>query len=348
MSEQASQDLNPDPVDALFVPKLSVAMITYNHEKFIGQAIESVLTQETAFPIELVIGEDCSTDKTRQIVKHYAEARPDIVRPLLHESNLGVGENLMAVFAACRGEYIAVLEGDDYWIDPLKLKKQVELLESNPEYSMCGTVARDVIVSSDGSECEAGIFPHRNTKSLYYLEDVLTMYPFRTLTFLFRNGLVTFPQWLSKVSSCDVCILALHAEKGPIAYLDDVTGAYRIHDGGVYRGSSSLDRYKATRIMIDALGEHLSGRHARIWVRRGFYFLEEFCLEGVANDQLVEVKKIFRESFKRFVLCMPISYLKLGISVYGGHKFVLAWNQVTKRLAIRSRIRRLVARLKRI
>ena len=346
MSEQAPQDLDPPSVDSSPVPKVSVAMITYNHEKFIGQAIESVLMQETDFPIELVIGEDCSTDNTRQIVKHYAEARPDIVRPLLPEKNLGPGQNLMAVLAECRGEYIAILEGDDFWTDLLKLKKQVGLLDSNPEYSMCGTAARDVIVDPDGGEQKAGLFPHRNTKSLYNLEDVLAAYPFRTLTFLFRNELVKFPEWLSRVTNCDICILILSAEKGPIAYLDDVTGAYRIHDGGIWRGSTPLDRYEATRIRREVLSKHFSGRHAKILRRRDFQFLEELCLEGGDSSQLVEVKKIFRESLNRFVFSMPISYLKLGVSVYGGHKLVLVWNRFTKRLAIRTRIRRLLERHK--
>jgi hypothetical protein len=213
---------------------------------------------------------------------------------------------------------------------------------------MCGTAARDVIVDVDGGEQKAGLFPHRNTKSLYNLEDVLAAYPFRTLTFLFRNELVKFPEWLSRVTSCDICILVLCAEQGPIAYLNDVTGAYRIHDGGIWRGSSSLTRYKAARIMLEALGERFSGRHAKIWARHGFQFLEEFCLEAVANGYELEAKEMYYESFRRSAFSMPISYLKLGVSIYGGHKFVLVGNQLTKRMAIRTRIQRLLGKLKRV
>jgi glycosyltransferase involved in cell wall biosynthesis len=346
MNEQVSTSLEPDSPDAPPVPKVSVAMITYNHEKYIAQAIESVLMQQTSFPIELVIGEDCSTDNTRQVVKHYAKARPDIVRPLLHENNLGVGRNLLDVFASCRGEYIAILEGDDFWTDPLKLQKQVDLMESNPEYSLCGTTARAVTVSVDGEEHQAGTFPACSTESVLNLEDVLAAYPFRTLTFLIRSGLVKFPEWLSRITSCDVCIVLLCAEKGPIAFLNDITGTYRFHDGGIWSGSSPVARYSAARIMLDSLNEHFSGRHAKIFGRRGFQFLEEFCLEGIASGRLVEVKKMYRESFRRFAFCVPISYLSLGVSIYGGHKYVLAWNQVTKRLAIRTRIRRLLGSLK--
>ena len=109
-------------------PTVSVAVITYNHEKFIGQAIESVLMQETAFVVELVIGEDCSTDGTRRIVQAYAEKYPNVIRALLPEKNLGMARNYDAVWQACRGKYIAWLEGDDYWRTPQKLQKQVALM----------------------------------------------------------------------------------------------------------------------------------------------------------------------------------------------------------------------------
>src|ERR1017187_10207934 len=95
-------------------PKVSVLMITYNHEKYIAQAIESVLMQKTNFPFELVIGEDCSTDGTGAIVAEYSRKYPEIIRAHLRERNLGALENFRALFRACRGKYLALLEGDDY------------------------------------------------------------------------------------------------------------------------------------------------------------------------------------------------------------------------------------------
>ena len=134
---------------------VSVAMITYNHEQFIAQAIESVLMQETAFVVELVIGEDCSTDGTRRIVQAYAAKYPNVIRALLPEKNLGMARNYQAVWQACGGKYIAWLEGDDYWRTPQKLQKQVALMEANPHYSMCGTKTQFVTTSSDGAEEDA-------------------------------------------------------------------------------------------------------------------------------------------------------------------------------------------------
>jgi glucosyltransferase len=113
-------------------------MITYNHEPYIKQAIESVLMQRCNFPIELVIGEDCSKDETNRICEEYAKDNP-IINLLTSLSNLGMMPNLIRTLDACNGKYIAMLEGDDYWIDPLKLQKQVDFLEANEEYGLCCT-----------------------------------------------------------------------------------------------------------------------------------------------------------------------------------------------------------------
>ena len=112
---------------------VSVLMITYNHENFIREAIEGVLMQKTDFPIELIIGEDCSTDGTRKIVMEYASKYPDIIRPLLPDSNLGMMKNFIETMQAATGKYIALCEGDDYWTDPYKLQKQVDILNKLPD-----------------------------------------------------------------------------------------------------------------------------------------------------------------------------------------------------------------------
>src|SRR5205809_2060265 len=138
-------------------PTVSVAMIAYNRERFIAQAIESVLMQETAFVVDLVIGEDCSTDGTRRIVQAYAAKYPNVIRAFVPEKNLGMAKNYETVWWACRGQYIARLEGADYWRTPQKLQKQVALMEANPHYSMCGTKTQFVTNSSDGAEKDAGV-----------------------------------------------------------------------------------------------------------------------------------------------------------------------------------------------
>jgi len=117
-------------------PLVSVFMVTYNHEKYIRQSIESVLKQKTEFQFQLIIGEDFSTDGTREIVKQYSKEYPETIKAILNPKNLGAQRNSRNVFEECAGKYIALLEGDDYWIDPYKLKKQVDFLEANPEYCL--------------------------------------------------------------------------------------------------------------------------------------------------------------------------------------------------------------------
>src|SRR5687768_12713503 len=99
--------------DARFPVKISVAMLAYNHERFLAQALESALAQQTRFPFEIVLSEDCSSDRTREIAWQYAQAHPDRIRLLLSEKNLGLTRNTARTLDACRGEYVAILEGDD-------------------------------------------------------------------------------------------------------------------------------------------------------------------------------------------------------------------------------------------
>lgn len=118
-------------------PLVSVSMITYNHAPYIANAIQGVLQQKVDFPIELVIGEDCSTDGTRDIVFNYQKKHPDIIRVITSEKNVGMKHNGYRTTKACRGKYIAFCEGDDYWHAPDKLQKQVRYMEDHPE---CGLV----------------------------------------------------------------------------------------------------------------------------------------------------------------------------------------------------------------
>ena len=117
-------------------PLVSVKTLTYNHAPYIAQAIEGVLQQKTNFPFELVIGEDCSTDGTREIVFEYQKKYPDIIRVITSEQNVGARMNGYRTEKACRGKYVAYCEGDDYWHCPDKLQKQVDYMESHPECAL--------------------------------------------------------------------------------------------------------------------------------------------------------------------------------------------------------------------
>lgn len=113
---------------------VDILMLAYNHEKFIDKAIKSILMQQTRFSYRILIGEDCSTDSTREIIMDYYIRFPDKFELYLWKKNVGMEENALKLMKECRGKYVAYLEGDDYWTDPLKLEKQISFLEEHEEY----------------------------------------------------------------------------------------------------------------------------------------------------------------------------------------------------------------------
>ncbi len=187
-------------------PLVSVHMITFNHAPYIAEAIDGVLMQKCGFPFELVIGEDCSSDGTRDIVLAYERRYPKIVRVVRSDRNIGGVMNWHRIMHACCGKYIAYCEGDDYWIDPLKLQKQVELLEGHAEY---GFVFGDV-------------------QLLYEATGVITRHAFRRFRLWEKTpddlGLAILLNEYPMVSgvTCTMCVrrdLALHViENNPLEF----------------------------------------------------------------------------------------------------------------------------------
>lgn len=170
-------------------PLVSVGIMTYNHAKYIVKALDSVIMQEVNFKYEIVIAEDCSTDGTREIVIEYQKKYPDIIRLLLHEKNLGMKENSNILRRSCRGIYRANLEGDDYWIDPCKLQKQVDFLENNKDYVAVG--GNFTCVDDYGKPTA---FPWGDITYTYCFDDEYTIEHFKrwllfahTSTMMFRN-----------------------------------------------------------------------------------------------------------------------------------------------------------------
>lgn len=121
-------------------PKVSVCCLSYNHEKYIRQCLDSIVMQQTIFPIEVLVHDDASTDSSQQIILEYAKKYPDIVKPILQTENQYVkGKGILGPYLLphCKGEYVAICECDDYWTDPLKLQKQIDILEAHHEYIFC-------------------------------------------------------------------------------------------------------------------------------------------------------------------------------------------------------------------
>lgn len=201
--------------------KVSVLMTTYNHEMFIAQAIESVLRQQTNFDFELIIGEDCSTDRTRFICEELRDKYPNIITLISNKTNI-YPRNFENTFAHCKGEYIAILEGDDYWIEPSKLQRQVDFLETHEEFSICfGNVKierNDRIDESEHGEYYKKILANRTE---FGIEDILKGNFIPTCTVMYRRRNIYFPDWKNQIPFGDWTLNVLNALCGKIKYIDD-------------------------------------------------------------------------------------------------------------------------------
>jgi glycosyltransferase involved in cell wall biosynthesis len=260
--------------------KLSVMVITYNHEAFIAQTLESILAQRVDFDYEIVVGEDCSTDRTRDILMDFHNRYPGRIVPLVRDRNLGMMRNLAQALSICRGKYVALIEGDDYWICEDKLQKQVDFLETHPEYAICCHRAR--ILNEMGGEhvleksgmAKAGIFPAREAGT-YTIEDLLAENFIMTCSTIYRSGTVgLLPNWFLDLKLGDWPLCALAARSGPIYLMDEVMAAYRVHSGGIWSSQSSASQLRACTQMLKALDEHLGPKYHDT-IRRT---IARFCL----------------------------------------------------------------------
>jgi len=245
--------------------KLSVAMITYNHERFIGQAIESILAQNVNFEYEIVIGEDRSTDGTRAVVKEFYRRHPDRIKLLLRDRNVGAMRNFIETINACEGEYVAFLEGDDYWTATDRLQKQVDYLDTHPDRAICCGRARAVYES--GTEkfegrwdlvppCPAGT---------YTVEDTLkSSFVLLCTTVLRREFVPLFPQWLLEMKLGDWPLCAMVARHGKVELMDEIMAAYRVHIGGTWSSLPHVTRLNEAARMLRALDKEFGYQYADV------------------------------------------------------------------------------------
>ncbi len=206
--------------------KLAVMLKAYNHEAFIAQAIESALAQRTSFPFEIIIGEDRSTDRTREIVDSWAARHPNRIRVLERPQSVGMVRNTMDLYMATEAAYAAWLDGDDYWTSPDKLQRQVDLLDARPHLSMCFHEAERV--GADGVVSRWSLAtPGKNE---YGIEDLLVRPPGYTSTCVYRRLLNRFPDWFERLRFCDWPLQILHAAEGPAGWLPEIMSVYRERD----------------------------------------------------------------------------------------------------------------------
>ncbi|MBC7797301.1 MAG: glycosyltransferase [Pyrinomonadaceae bacterium] len=209
---------------------ISVCMITFNHAPFIAQAIEGVLSQQTSFEVELVIGEDFSSDETRQICEDYQSKHPKQIKLLETRGNLGMMPNFIRTLKSCRGRYIALCEGDDFWTDSSKLQKQVDFLEANADFAIS---FHNVEIKYEDNT-RKNVAGNVDQKAVSVFEDLALRNFIHTASCVFRNHNSDFPAWFVKMHVGDWTLHLINAEHGKIGYINEVMAVYRIHQGGVW------------------------------------------------------------------------------------------------------------------
>jgi glycosyltransferase involved in cell wall biosynthesis len=252
--------------------KVSVVVVTYNHELFLEQALDSVLSQELDHDYEVIVSEDRSTDGTGAILERYASEHQGIVRVMRSEHNLGTNEVLTRALEAATGEYVALLDGDDYWTSQAKLRTQVAFLDQRPEFSIC---FHNALVVYDEGDIETHPF-HMNPPSerisaalppaVSHLEDLLGGNFMQTCSVMFRRRMLPpTPDWYDGLAIADWPLYVLLAERGPIGYIDEILSAYRVHPGGLW--SENISRFRRVDDLADivqihvVLGRHLGPRY---------------------------------------------------------------------------------------
>lgn len=221
------------------LPAVSVSCITYNHSAYIRDAIESFLMQKTTFPVEILIHDDASTDGTADIIREYEAKYPNIIKPIYQtENQYSRGIRISATFnyPRAKGKYIAICEGDDYWIDPYKLQKQVSFLEENREY---GLVFTDADVFIEKTRRFIKHYDKTYKKKIPegdVINTLLYKNPYKTCTSLFRSiFLKDFYNYIDRFSfkMGDAPLWLCIARKSKVKYLTDTTSVYRVHDRSV-------------------------------------------------------------------------------------------------------------------
>jgi glycosyltransferase involved in cell wall biosynthesis len=315
--------------------KASVMLITYNHEKYIAQAIEGALMQKTDFPYEVVVGEDCSTDGTREIVIDYQHKYPDQVRLLPSERNLGGRENAKRTRQACQGQYVAILDGDDYWTDPHKLQKQVDFLDENPGFALC---FHNVAVVDENSKPLPRLYCPASQKTISTLEDLLYANFIPTCATLFRGRLAgNEPDWFWTMPMGDWPFLILLAQHGQIGYLNEVMGVYRRHGGGVFTSRSNDRRFDESVRLYEAISLHFEHRYDAIIADAKRRQMAAWAVEKVkAADSFEEGIAVTHRTLNRWLkaYALPKAWRSKALGqVYAYYLFSCRSGQVDRRTA---------------
>lgn len=319
MSQRTEQEIMKD-WNYIDKPLVSVCCITYNHESYIRDAIEGFLMQETSFPFEVIIHDDASKDNTVDIIREYATKYPRIIKPIFQEENQyskGIKISSTFVWPKAKGKYIALCEGDDYWIDSCKLQVQLDYIKCHPECSMVCHAA--LIVSPDKKSLKSRVRPNKGNK-FFNVEDVIEGGGglFATNSLFYLSALTTeLPDFFEKAPVGDYPLMIFLALCGKVYYIDKFFSVYRKGVKGSWTSHISSDVEKLARHydrvleMLNEVNQYTNYRYRTTIVKREKYL--KFSLLTKINR-----RNIFKEvKLKNYYLSLDIkSKIKIFIKQF--------------------------------
>lgn len=288
-------------------PLVSVIVTAYQHAPFIAQCLEGILMQQTSFPVEVLVGEDESTDGTREICERFAVAHPERIhlflrsrKDVLQIMGKPTGRaNMLDLLHEARGTHIAFCEGDDHWIDPLKLQKQVDLLEADPAATGCFT---DAWNEHDGQRTNYfdGVYATAPKHDLVTEADVMAYQNFPWCTTLFRReALFPLPEILWRSAVGDTVIYVHATRAGHLRYLPEHTGVRVMHPGGIHSLTSKLNKLRVKEQLWPLLDEMTLGRyHEQMIQRLHALYMREWNTALATNDEAT-LKHIWPRMYER-------------------------------------------------
>lgn len=292
-------------------PLVSVSFVAYNAEAYIKDAIEGCLMQQVDFPFEIIIHDDASQDGTPGIILDYASKYPEKIVPIIQTENQfskGYEINAKLVIPKARGKYIAFLEADDYWIDPLKLQKQVDFMENHPEVSMCFTAA--MVMEASGSKAEK-IQRYRDYDSTCSVEDVILMGGrlANMGSSLVRKSIYDdLPEWYHHSQLWDNTVPLLAITHGKIQYLNDVTTVYRYNVPGSWT-QKNVKNYKNRTKSIGRTLALLDGFNEGTNLQYNELIKQKTRLISIGLLLLLDPQEeLFKKYYRRLTLPLKLEY----------------------------------------
>ena len=231
---------------------VTIASTTYNMEAFIAEALDSWLAQKTSFEFDILVSDDGSTDGTCDVVRRYMAKFPNI--RLISTGHIGKMPNFIRSLKESKGKYVALCDGDDYWIDPYKLQKQVDFMESHPDFSECFTNSYVLdTVTGKKKIAKTQLWDEATTEGLlkHRDDDNVQMSPGHTSTFFFRNQfLLEYPEWMYGDVMTDFPLYMLMSRFGKAKFINDITSVYRHRPEGVSSINFSFEKGIRRRIFV--------------------------------------------------------------------------------------------------